>query len=139
MKYAVINIGGKQFMVREGDTIELERQPKPLKYTVLTYSDGSKTEIGKPVVEDVHISTIVEEKRGKKILVSRFKPKSRYDKTNGHRQLLSVVKILQITRGKEEAAEAKAAAENPIKPARKPTARKTSIVTKVTKSKAKEA
>jgi large subunit ribosomal protein L21 len=97
MKYAVIKLGGKQFMVQEGDVFELERQVQPLNIEVLMYSDDTTVLVGKPVVEGVSVvASVVEEKRGDKVRVARFKRKVRYDKENGHRQPLSVVKIEEI-------------------------------------------
>ena len=96
-KYAVIKLGSKQFLVREGDIIELERQEKPLKIEVLLYSDGQKTVIGEPEIKDISVKAeVVEDKLGKKVRVARFKKKSRYERVRGHRQPMSVVKIEKI-------------------------------------------
>lgn len=97
MKYAVISLGGKQFKVIEGETLELERQKQPLSIDVLVYHNGTDTVIGTPKLKNIIVETeLVKEKKGRKVLVSRFKPKSRYDKTNGHRQPLSVIRISKI-------------------------------------------
>ena len=102
-KYAVIKLASKQYLVREGDVIELERQEKPLKIEVLFYSDGDKRTIGEPEVQGVVVkATVVEEKLGKKVRVARFKKKSRYERVRGHRQPISIVKIEKIGTGKEE-------------------------------------
>lgn len=100
-KYAVIKLGSKQFLVQEGDVIELERQEKPLKIEILFYSDGQKTVIGEPEIKDISVKAeVVEEKFGKKVRVARFKKKSRYERVRGHRQPMSVVKIEKIGDGK---------------------------------------
>lgn len=100
-KYAVIKLGSKQFLVQEGDVIELERQEKPLKIEILFYSDGQKTVIGEPEIKDISVKAeVVEEKLGKKVRVARFKKKSRYERVRGHRQPMSVVKIEKIGDGK---------------------------------------
>lgn len=99
-KYAVIKFASKQFLVQEGDVIELERQKTPLKIAVLMYSDGSKRLIGEPELKEVSIkASVLEEKLGKKVRVARFKKKSGYEKVKGHRQPMSVVKIEKITIG----------------------------------------
>ena len=100
-KYAVIKLGSKQFLVREGDVIELERQEKPLRVDVLFYSDGQKTVIGTPEVKDITVKAeVVEERLGEKVRVARFKKKSRYERVRGHRQPMSIVKIEIIGDGK---------------------------------------
>lgn len=102
-KYAVIKLASKQYLVHEGDVIELERQEKPLKIEVLFYSDGDKNNIGEPELKDVSVKAIVvEEKLGKKVRVARFKKKSRYERVRGHRQPISIIKIEKIGLGKEE-------------------------------------
>jgi len=102
-KYAVIKLASKQYLVREGDVIELERQEKPLKIEVLFYSDGEKRTIGEPEVSGIVVkASVLEEKLGKKVRVARFKKKSRYERVRGHRQPISIVKIEKIGTGKEE-------------------------------------
>jgi len=99
-KYAVIKFASKQFLVQEGDVIELERQDKPLKISTLMYSDGDKKLIGEPELKEVIIkATVLQEKLGKKVRVARFKKKSGYEKVKGHRQPISIVKIEKISIG----------------------------------------
>jgi len=104
-KYAVIKLASKQYLVREGDVIELERQEKPLKIEVLFYSDGSKNTIGEPEVNGVSVkATVLEEKLGKKVRVARFYKKSRHNRVRGHRQPINIIKIEKIgagTKGEE--------------------------------------
>jgi large subunit ribosomal protein L21 len=98
MKYAIVKIGNKQFMVHEGDILELERQEKPLKVAVIMYSDDSHIMVGDEQVKEVKVkASVIEEKRSRKIRVGKFLAKSTYRKTNGHRQPLSVVKIEKIS------------------------------------------
>jgi len=102
-KYAVIKLGSKQYLVHEGDEIELERQKSPLKIDVLLYADESDVLIGNPYLSVVSVKTsVLEEKLGKKVRVARFKKKSRYDKVKGHRQPISVVKIDKISNSEEK-------------------------------------
>lgn len=96
-KYAVIKLASKQYLVQEGDLIELERQPKPLKIEVLMFSEGGKVRIGEPDLDGVSVKAVVlAEKLSKKIRVARFKKKSGYEKVKGHRQPISIVKIEKI-------------------------------------------
>jgi large subunit ribosomal protein L21 len=101
-KYAVIKLASKQFLVHEGDVLELERQKQPLDIKVLFYSDGDQSNIGEPELSGINIqASVVEEKLGKKVRVARFKSKSRYDKVRGHRQPISIIKIEKIFTGKK--------------------------------------
>lgn len=109
-KYAVIQLGARQYTVHENDVFEVEKQNNPLKALVLFFSDGSKNMVGDPILKDVVVKmSVLEEKRQRKIFVGRFKSKSRYKKKKGHRQELSVIKIDRISLAgeKEEIVEPK--------------------------------
>jgi large subunit ribosomal protein L21 len=146
MKYAVISLGGKQFKIKEGDTFKLERQKK-LDINVLLYVDGDKVEVGTPSLSGVKVDAkIVREERGPKIRVARFKSKSRYRKVKGHKQPLSVVEIVKISKksATTKPKVATAAKKSKVKPAKKtvakskPTTKKKATVKKkkeVTKAK----
>jgi len=108
--YAVIKTGGKQYKVSEGDIIEVERLSAKDKEDflfdkVLLYVADSTVKVGKPYLAEVVVKGIIlGAKKGKKIRVSKFKAKSRYRRTTGHRQSLTQVKIEKITeKGKTEA------------------------------------
>ncbi|MBN1162361.1 50S ribosomal protein L21 [Patescibacteria group bacterium] len=118
MKYAVIRLGGKQFIVKEKDKIELERQQSPLNVDVLLYSEDENVLIGEPVLDKVLVEAeVVEEKKGDKVRVVRFKSKSRYRKVKGHRQPLSVVEIKKISLSSSSSLKAKpAATEKKVEP-----------------------
>jgi len=146
MSYAIIQLGGKQLKVNEGDTFEIERQ-KALDFNVLAYSDGKNLEIGTPFLKDVKVKAkIIEEKRGKKVRVARFKSKSRYRRVQGHRQPLSVVKIEEISKGtkakkaSEKVPEKKTTEKKATKTAKKTTkvAKKPTKSAKPTKTTAKK-
>ena len=97
MKYAIVRLGGKQFKVKTGDLLEIERQKSPINFEVLTLGDTDSVLVGAPVLGHVLVKAkIIEQKKGPKILISRFKPKSRYNKTSGHRQPISVIRIEEI-------------------------------------------
>jgi len=109
-KYAVIKFGSRQYTVCENDVFEVERQGKPLKAEVLFYSDGDKNLLGEPILKNVIVKmTLLDEKRTRKIVVGRFKSKSRYKKKRGHRQEVSVIRIDRIALAgeKEEVTENK--------------------------------
>ncbi|RJQ38897.1 50S ribosomal protein L21 [Candidatus Microgenomates bacterium] len=113
MKYAVIKTGGKQYKVSEGDVIEVERlTEKPeSKFSfddVLLYVNENTFKVGKPMLDDVAVKAkVLEEKRGEKIRVAKFKAKVRYQRVTGHRQALSKVLIEEIAQKGEKKEESK--------------------------------
>jgi len=107
MKYAVIQTGGKQYRVSEGDSLEVERlTTSPTEKIVfndvlLMVADGD-IKVGTPYVSGLSvIAEVVAQVKGEKIRVSKFKAKARYRRTTGHRQSLSKIQILQIGDKKE--------------------------------------
>lgn len=118
-KYAIVQIGGKQFKISEGQTFQIESQ-KGLKFDVLACFDGKETLIGEPFLENVKIEAeVLENTRGKKVEIGRFKSKSRYRKKKGHRQPYSMVKVKSIKLSSEEKAKASTKAEDkPVKVSR---------------------
>jgi len=100
-EFAVIETGGKQYRVSEGDTIKIEKLPGEHKAgdkitfdKVLLVDDGKNTELGAPYIEKAKVTgSFVEEGKAKKISVVKYKAKSRYNKTRGHRQIFNTVKI----------------------------------------------
>lgn len=99
MKLAVIETGGKQYLVKPGDKVYIEKIPQSVGDKiefdkVLLFSDGGKTEIGNPNLKDKKIpAEVLEQKRLPKVTVFRYHSKTRYRKKKGHRQYASVVKI----------------------------------------------
>jgi large subunit ribosomal protein L21 len=100
MSFAVIQTGGKQYKVSVGDILSIEKisghkeGDKVVFDKVLLTDSGSATMVGNPYVSGAKVSaTILEEGRGKKKLVVKYMPKSRYFKKNGHRQPYMKVKI----------------------------------------------
>lgn len=136
MKYVVIKLGTKQFTVKEGDIFELEAQKPPYTPEVLMLTEGEKSLIGEPTLEDVHVKlSLVETKKSPKIRVFRFKSKSRYRKNNGHSQAMSVLKVDEIITGKSSKTEDKPAEEK----AKTEKVEKAKTSAKVTKSKSLKA
>ncbi|MFA5776500.1 MAG: 50S ribosomal protein L21 [Patescibacteria group bacterium] len=96
MKYAIIELAGRQFMVKEGDTLEVTRQSK-LSCKTLFYKSEGETKVGTPYLENILVDLEkVEDKKDDKVVVARFKSKSRYRRKRGHRQPISVVKVKSI-------------------------------------------
>jgi large subunit ribosomal protein L21 len=87
--FAVIETGGKQYRVSEGDKIVFDN--------VLMIDDGSSSDIGTPLLAGTTVTgELVEEGRASKVNVIRYKAKSRYFKKKGHRQPFMRVKITKI-------------------------------------------
>jgi large subunit ribosomal protein L21 len=103
MSYAVIQITGKQFKVSEGDTITTDRiadknvGDKITVSDVLLVADEKSSNIGTPTVTGAEVTLeVVEQAKSKKITVFKYKSKSKYRKTQGHRQLQTYLKVLKI-------------------------------------------
>ena len=102
MTYAVIRTGGKQYTVREGTTLQVERLPGEPGDSlelgdVLMVSDGDTITVGAPLVAGAKVlAEIVEHGKGEKIHVLKYKPKVRYRKRTGHRQQYTKLAIKQI-------------------------------------------
>ncbi len=100
MKFSIIETGGKQYRVSEGDTVTIEKLPDTKEGQnvvfdkVLLTDDGAKTNIGAPYLAGASIKgEVVVSGRGRKIEVVKYKAKSRYFKLRGHRQPFMKVKI----------------------------------------------
>lgn len=101
MDYAVVKIGGKQFKVSQDDTLEVEKlsnSEKKVEFEeVLLASLDGRIRVGTPTVKGAKVTaTVLENKKGEKIRVSKFKAKSRYRRTAGFRPHLTVLKIDKI-------------------------------------------
>ena len=101
MKIAVIKIGGKQYQVAEKDKIKIEKLPaeegqEVVFDEVLMIADGDDVQIGKPMLKAKVTGKVTKVARTKKIIVVKYKSKTRYKKTQGHRQNYSEVEILKI-------------------------------------------
>lgn len=103
MNYAIIETGGKQYKVTEGQTINVERLQAEEGGSVqldkvLLLSEGDNVTVGKPLVEGARVmATVKKNGRDKKLIVFHYKNKVRERKKNGHRQQftsLSIDKIL---------------------------------------------
>ena len=101
MKYAVVKTGGKQYKVSEGDIIEVDRisgkDGKVAFEEVLLLVSDNNIKVGKPFINGVRVEgKILEDIRGEKVRVSKFKSKVRYRRTTGFRAALSRIRIEKI-------------------------------------------
>lgn len=98
--YAIIATGGKQYKVSEGDVISVEKLNAEAGDVVtfdqvVAVSDES-LKVGEDVANATVSATVVEQVKGKKVIVYKYKRKTGYHKKNGHRQLYTKVKIDKI-------------------------------------------
>lgn len=101
MKKAVIATGGKQYLVHEGETLEIEllhANDKKVAFEPLLVIDGEKIQVGAPHVSKAIVSAeIVEEDvQADKVTAIRYKAKKRVHKVHGHRQHQTIIKISKI-------------------------------------------
>lgn len=102
--FAVIATGGKQYIVHEGDSLNIEKLGGDYKEggkvefsEVLLIDDGKTTNVGEPTITGAKVTAeFIENGRDKKISVIRFRSKSRYFKNKGHRQPYTRVMITKI-------------------------------------------
>lgn len=100
---ATIKTQGRQFIVSEGDILTVNRYPETQVGGSITISDvlsvgeGESTKFGSPIVEGASVTaTVLEHKRGDKVMSIRKQPRQRTFTRRGHRQDLSVIKIESI-------------------------------------------
>lgn len=101
--YAIIETGGKQYRVSEGDTLKVEKIDNKKSVTfnrVLMVSDGSKATFGNPFLTSARVTAdILETGKAKKVLVFKQKPRKGFRRLRGHRQSYTTVKIKNIQLG----------------------------------------
>ncbi len=99
---AIIKTGGKQYKVAPGDKIKIEKIDKKegseiTFKEVLLVEKNRKLDIGTPFVKGAKVvGKILSQGKGKKVIVFKYKPKTRYKKKAGHRQLFTEVEITKI-------------------------------------------
>ena len=100
--FAVIRTGGKQYFVSPGDKIKIEKldkkEGKEITFTdVLLLEKRSKLEIGNPKVKGAKVvGKILKQGKGKKVIVFKYKPKTRSKVKKGHRQPFTEIEITRI-------------------------------------------
>ena len=102
MNYAIVQTGGKQYRVKPGDTIAVEKLAADEGSTVeldrvLLVAQDSGVQVGQPTVEGAKVvAEVATQGRADKIIVFKYKPKVRYQVKRGHRQLLTQLSIKEI-------------------------------------------
>ena len=132
--YAIFRSGGRQYRAEIGAELNLERLPYEVGgkvdfKEVLLIGDGPITQIGKPLVKGAVVAaTVVEQFKGKKIIVWKYRPKKRYRRKQGHRQYYTRLRIDDIVPPKSKSADAtsksKGASDKKSAPSKTSTAKK---------------
>ncbi|AKP47975.1 MULTISPECIES: 50S ribosomal protein L21 [Bacillus] len=99
--YAIIETGGKQLKVEEGQTVYIEKvdaaEGETVTFDKVLFVGGEDVKVGTPLVEGATVTGKVEKHgRGKKIVVFKYKPKKNYRRKQGHRQPYTKVVIEKI-------------------------------------------
>lgn len=121
MKYAVVESGGKQYIAREGERIDVDRLSVQVGETVeldqvLLGANNGEVSVGAPTISGALVKArVIAQVRGPKVVVFKYKPKIRYRRKQGHRQQYTRLEIdsIDLPAGKatRSKAEAKAKAE----------------------------
>lgn len=108
--YAIVETGGKQYKVAAGQSVDVDRmsiaEGEDVELSrVLLIADDDETIIGNPTIDGAKvIATCLNEKKDKKIIVFRYKPKVRYRRKTGHRQIYTRLAIKEIVNPNKKAA-----------------------------------
>jgi large subunit ribosomal protein L21 len=126
--YAVIETGGKQYRVQEGDVIDVEKLgaeagEEVVFDKVLVLSDDEGLKVGKPYVDGAKITAkVVENGKGQKVIIFKYKSKKDYRKKQGHRQPYTRVEIESLNGVSSPKSEAKASEAKTEEPAKEESA-----------------
>jgi len=100
--FAVIKTGGKQYLVKEGDVVKVEKldvevgKAVSLETLLVSNEDGTEIKIGTPVLDKAVSGEVVAHGRSVKVEVVKYKAKSKYHRRSGHRQPFTKVKITKL-------------------------------------------
>jgi len=103
MNFAVIQTGGKQYVVAPGEKLKIEKleQKEGTKIEfaeVLLKENAGKVELGKPLIEGAVVEgKVLEQKRADKVIILKYKAKKRYKVKKGHKQPYTLVEITKIS------------------------------------------
>ncbi|MER3398872.1 MAG: 50S ribosomal protein L21 [Chloroflexota bacterium] len=104
--YAIVETGGKQYRVQPGDTLLVERLEAPvggqvdLDRVLLVVPDSGPPLVGRPLVPGARVrARVMAQEKGRKIIVFKFKAKTRYRRKHGHRQRYTRLAVEEIQLG----------------------------------------
>ena len=103
MSYAVIQTGGKQYKVKSGEIIKIEKLPDSKPNTkiefkeILAYGDDKKIEVGAPIVQGAKVeANLIKNSKNRTILIFKKRRRQNSRRKNGHRQKYSMIRINKI-------------------------------------------
>jgi len=101
MAHAVIRTGGKQYRVAAGDVVRVEKLDgnagDKIVFDEVLFLDGEAPKFGTPLVAGAKVSgEIVQQARGEKLVIFKFKRRKKYRRKNGHRQSFTAIKITEV-------------------------------------------
>ena len=103
MTFAVIQTGGKQYKVKAGEILKIERienlkdEKTILFNNILAYGDDKNIELGSPVIEGAKVeANLVKNSKNKTVLIFKKRRRQNSRRKNGHRQLYSMIRIMKI-------------------------------------------
>jgi large subunit ribosomal protein L21 len=100
--YAVVETGGRQYKVSAGEIVDVEKLPFGVGEEieldkVLLVADGEEVRVGQPTIEGAKVlATVTDHVKGPKIIIFKYKPKVRYRRKKGHRQVYTRLTIDEI-------------------------------------------
>jgi large subunit ribosomal protein L21 len=103
--YAIVKSGGRQYRAEEGQSFSVEKLPYEVGEQielpeVLLLANDAEVQVGQPTVPGASVkATVIDQYRGKKIFVWKYKPKKRYRRRQGHRQSYTRLRIDEIVAG----------------------------------------
>ena len=134
MSYAVIQTGGKQYKVKAGEILKIERLEKADSKTtiefknILAYGDDKTIEVGSPIVEGAKVeANLVENGKNRTILIFKKRRRQNSRRKNGHRQQYSLIRINKIF---SKDGKVLSEAEKKLKPVKKVEKKETKVVSK---------
>src|SRR3989338_4725521 len=101
-KLAIIKTGGKQYKVSEGDKLKIEKlsekEGSVVSFSdVLLYADEKVVEVGTPVLKNIKVEgKILEQGKGDKVIIYKYKRRKRSSKKKGHRQPYTLIEIVKL-------------------------------------------
>jgi large subunit ribosomal protein L21 len=103
--YAIVESGGRQYRAEEGQSFSVEKLPYEVGEqvelsNVLLLANDAEVHVGQPTVPGASVkATVIDQYRGKKIFVWKYKPKTRYRRRMGHRQSYTLLRVDEIVAG----------------------------------------
>lgn len=106
--YAIVHTGGKQYRVAPGDTLRVEYLPADegdlveLEDVRMLSDEGGDVTLGSPAIEGAKVTAeVLAQGRAKKVIVFKYKAKTRYRRKNGHRQNFTELRVTDISYNKQ--------------------------------------